>query len=135
VAAAWLTVAVKLAVSALGVLAIVRSGSSHRPRRLLRVLTWVAAIVLMLYGTVLTAVGVAVESGLVCHGAHADLIALRWHASLWDPWFLLWGLLLMTGLVLSHPHTAPTTAIPQTAHPGHDGPKSHTPPLPWRRGW
>lgn len=90
VAAVWLTVAVKLAVSALGVLAIVRSGSSHRPRRLLRVLTWVAAIVLMLYGTVLTAVGVAVESGLVRHGAHADLTALRWHAFLWDPWFLLW---------------------------------------------
>jgi hypothetical protein len=70
----------------------------------------------MLYGTVLTAVGVAVESGLVCHGAHADLTALRWHASLWDPWFLLWGLLLMTGLVLSHPHTAPTTAIPPMYH-------------------
>ena len=71
----------------------------------------------MLYGTVLTAVGVAVESGLVCHGAHADLIALRWHASLWDPWFLLWGLLLMTGLVLSRPHTAPTTAIPPNRSP------------------
>ena len=82
------------------------------PRRLLRVLTWVAAIVLMLYGTVLTAVGVAVESGLVRHGAHADLTALRWHALLSDPWFLLSRLLLMTGLVLSRPHTAPTTSIP-----------------------
>jgi len=65
----------------------------------------------------LTAVGVAVESGLVRHGAHADLTALRWHAFLWDPWFLLWGLLLMTGLVLSHPHTAPTTAIPPNRSP------------------
>ncbi len=82
VAAAWLTVAVKLAVSALGVLAVLRSHSADRPRRLLRVLAWVAAIVL---GSVLTAVGVAVVSGLLRRGAHADPSALRWHAVLWDP--------------------------------------------------
>jgi hypothetical protein len=24
----------------------------------------------------------------------ADWTALRWHAFFWDPWFLLWGILL-----------------------------------------
>jgi hypothetical protein len=28
-------------------------------------------------------------------GAPADPRALRWHVLLWDPWFLLWGLLLL----------------------------------------
>ena len=29
---------------------------------------------------------------------HADRRALTWHAYLWDPWFLLWGLLVLAAL-------------------------------------
>ena len=117
VAAAWLTVAVKLAVSALGVLAIVRSGSSQRAAT--------SAACPYVGGRDRPYAlrhcpdrgrrGRRIRPGP--HGARADLTALRWHALLSDPWFLLSRLLLMTGLVLSHPHTAPTTAIPPNRSP------------------
>ena len=32
-------------------------------------------------------------------GEPADPTALRWHVLLWDPWFLLWGLLLVVAAI------------------------------------
>jgi hypothetical protein len=48
---------------------------------------------LMPYGGVLVAVGAVALTGAL--GEPADRNALRWHVLLWDPWFLLWGLLLV----------------------------------------
>ena len=45
------------------------------------------------YGWVLVAVGALALTGVL--GEPADPTALRWHVLLWDPWFLLWGLLLV----------------------------------------
>ena len=42
-----------------------------------------------------------VQADIVHASAHADQKALRWHAFLWDPWFLVWGVLLMAALALS----------------------------------
>ena len=40
-------------------------------------------------------------------GAGADHRALAWHAYLWDPWFLLWGLLVTAALLRGRrPHGA-----------------------------
>lgn len=64
---------------------------------------WLAAVVLVLYGGVLTLIGLLVQAGVVHASAHGDHKALRWHAFLWDPWFLVWGLLLATALALSRP--------------------------------
>ena len=99
----WLTVLAKLAVSVLGLTAVRPGWKTLVPRRMSRGLAWLAAAVLIAYGGVLTVVGVAVNTGLVHRPATADQTALHWHAYLWDPWFLLWGLLLAAALVFSRP--------------------------------
>ena len=53
------------------------------------------------YGLVLTAVGLLVQAGVVAASAGADHRALEWHAYLWDPWFLVWGLLVTAALLRS----------------------------------
>ena len=30
------------------------------------------------------------------------MTALTWHGFVWDPWFLIWGLLGMATLILAH---------------------------------
>src|SRR5580693_9905161 len=67
-------------------------------RRLARVLTWVEAAILVSYGLVLTASGMLVQAGVIKVAAHADRLALRWHAYLWDPWFLIWGIFVFLAL-------------------------------------
>jgi hypothetical protein len=100
----WLTVLAKLAVSVLGPAAVCPGWATLvRWRRGIRGLAWLAAAVLIAYGGILTVVGVGVNAGLVHRSATADRTALRWHAYLWDPWFLLWGLLLAAAILLSRP--------------------------------
>ena len=70
-------------------------------RRKVRVLAWLEAAILTIYGLVLTAVGLLVQSGAIAPAAGADRRALAWHAYLWDPWFLLWGALVAAALVRS----------------------------------
>jgi Protein of unknown function (DUF3995) len=72
-------------------------------RRLARVLTWVEAAILVSYGLVLTASGLLVQAGVIKVAAHADRLALKWHAYLWDPWFLIWGIFVFLALWRSRP--------------------------------
>jgi Protein of unknown function (DUF3995) len=98
----WATVAVKLAASGIGLLAVAQPRwLSPRWNRVMRGAAWLEAVVLVLYGGVLTLVGLLVQTGIVHASVHADHKALRWHAFLWDPWFLVWGILLATALALS----------------------------------
>jgi Protein of unknown function (DUF3995) len=101
-AVVWISAVLKLMVAVLGVVAVVAPWRL-RPRRhqLARRTAWAAALLLVLYGGVLTTVGVLVQAGVVGASSNADHKALRWHAYLWDPWFLLWGLLLAAALALS----------------------------------
>ncbi|MDQ3641343.1 MAG: DUF3995 domain-containing protein [Actinomycetota bacterium] len=46
----------------------------------------------------LTVGGVAVQLGIVDAAEDADETALAWHAFLWDPWFLVWGIALGVAL-------------------------------------
>jgi hypothetical protein len=55
---------------------------------------WGGAILLTLYGGPYTLGGVLAVVGLIPASPTADWTALRWHAFLWDPWFLLLGVLL-----------------------------------------
>lgn len=99
IAVVWLTVLLKLVAAALGVV-VVRGHewiTPHR-RRQLRKLSWAVAALLVLYGGVLSVVGWLVQLGVVSPGAKADHEGLRWHAYLWDPWFLVWGLLSAVAL-------------------------------------
>jgi hypothetical protein len=46
-----------------------------------------------------------VQAGAISADPSADHRALAWHAYLWDPWFLIWGLLTLTSLLAGRPVT------------------------------
>jgi succinate dehydrogenase hydrophobic anchor subunit len=56
------------------------------------------AVVLIGDGVVLTTAGLLVQAAVIHRSAHADSRALAWHAFLWDPWFLVWGLAVALAL-------------------------------------
>jgi hypothetical protein len=107
-AAAWAAAGLKVIAAVLPLLAASRAAAAMPAprRRLLRVLAWAQAVILTLYGLILTGAGLLVQSGLVSAGTGADHRALAWHAYLWDPWFLLWGLLVTAALIRSRPAAA-----------------------------
>src|SRR5260370_24533774 len=67
----------------------------------MRGLAWLEAAIRTIYGLVLTGAGLLVQSGAIASAASADHRALAGHAYLWDPWFLLWGVLVTAALVRS----------------------------------
>ena len=88
-----LVVALKLAAAVLA-LALLHPPGSRLLRRLLVPTALLVGGLLTLYGGVLVAVGALGLTGVL--GEPADPVALRWHVLFWDPWFLLWGILLLT---------------------------------------
>jgi hypothetical protein len=90
---ALLAISVTVLLKALGALlalALARLWGRHLPRRALLVAGAGAAAVLVVYG----AAEALVETGAIKPSGSVDWAALRWHLGLWDPWFLVWGLLL-----------------------------------------
>jgi Protein of unknown function (DUF3995) len=104
----WAVVILKLIASALPIQATTVHHAPRR-RRILRRLAGLEAAILTVYGLVLTTVGLLVQADVIAPSHHADQRALAWHAFLWDPWFLVWGLVVTGALVLSGGR--------QTAHP------------------
>jgi len=103
--AVWGAAAVKAVAALLPLLAIgvwPRTANGGL-RRLARVLTWIEAAILTGYGLVPTASGLLVQAGVITPAAHADRLALSWHAYLWDPWFLIWGIFVFLALWRSRP--------------------------------
>lgn len=92
----WVAVVLKLVGAVLPVLAGYR-----RPGppwlRVVRILAWVEAVILTLYGLLFTLGGVLAEAGVAGTASRAQ----AWHAALWDPWFLVWGLLVILALLRS----------------------------------
>ncbi|MGY1592860.1 DUF3995 domain-containing protein [Geodermatophilus sp. SYSU D00708] len=93
VAVGALTVVLKLAGGALA-LALVRPWGRRLPGRLLRGTALLGGALLALYGGVLVLVGGLALAG-VFGPLPSDPSPLRWHVALWDPWFFLWGVLLV----------------------------------------
>lgn len=89
----WLAVALKLTAATLG-LAVAREWGRRLPRWLVLTLAWGAATVLVLYGGVMVIGQALVKAGVFQAAADMDWTAFHWHLFLWDPSFLLWGLLL-----------------------------------------
>jgi len=87
--------AVKCAVAIFPVLA--SQGKLARPRAW-RGLAWLAAIVLTGYGTVNSIVAWLVLGDVLRPEGGYDRQSMIGHAYLWDPLFLVWGLLLGAGL-------------------------------------
>ncbi len=89
----WTTALLKLCGAVLP-LAVVRGAGFTSRRRWPRNLAWIESAGLTVYGLVLTVVGLLVQAGVLTASRHADRRALAWHAFLWDPWFLGWGVLV-----------------------------------------
>jgi hypothetical protein len=75
----------------------------------LRLLAWAEGAVLTLYGFAFTLADLLVQVGIIHRGRTADQRALVWHAYLWDPWFLVWGLLVVITLGLTPTRRAQAT--------------------------
>lgn len=95
-------VLLKVTVAVLPVAAL-RKESSPSARRLVRGPAWVAACILTGYGFVYTIGGLMVEVGVLKASAGANEYAMSWHTYFWDPWFLVWGILILVALRTSRP--------------------------------
>lgn len=106
VAILWITGALKL-VAGLLALALVQRWGWFIPRWLPLIAGWGAAIGLILYGgasfvqhALMVTGAIAIPAGLVGE------TAARWHLLLWDPWWLLGGLLFAAATWGYGQHTA-----------------------------
>lgn len=93
IAIVWLTVVLKLVGAVLG-LALVQPWGRRVPRWMLLTASWTATVVLVLYGGLLVVGQALIALGVLPRGEPFDPVAFYWHLFVWDPWFLLWGLLL-----------------------------------------
>jgi uncharacterized membrane protein len=96
-AVAGATVAAKLAAAVLAVALL------WNPSRLVRPAALLAGALLTLWGGANVLLGGAVLTGVLDLGPVADPRSLRWHVLLWDAWFLVWGLALLTAVLLTRP--------------------------------
>ena len=74
-------------------LALVRPWGEAIPRRILLVAAWGAATLLLLYAAANFVDHGLMEAGVRNIPAALGRDALRWHLLLWDPWWLLGGIL------------------------------------------
>ncbi len=75
-------------------LALVQPRGERLPRRALQALAWAGAAVLTVYGLVQTVAIVLVALDVVEPAEPLETKAVLWRMFLWEPWFLVWGLLL-----------------------------------------
>jgi hypothetical protein len=101
VLAVWCAVGLKVIAAVLPLLAVGAGAARVRWRDLIRALACVEAAILTVYGLNSTAVGLLVQAGLIGTPADADHRALAWHAYLWGPWLLVWGVLVTAALFRS----------------------------------
>jgi Protein of unknown function (DUF3995) len=74
-------------------LAMVMPWGRRLPRRAVSMAGLAGSALLIVYGAVEVAGEALAETGII-RPSTPDWAALRWHLALWDPWFLVWGLLL-----------------------------------------
>lgn len=86
--------------------------------RMWRGLFWFAAVGSVTYGAVNMVAALAALGGLVGTDETRDTAALVGHAFLWDPLFLLWGLLLAAALTASRRQRQPVAGSPRSSRPG-----------------
>ena len=88
-------------------LALVRPWGRAIPRNWLLGIAVAATAALVLYGLAEVGAGIVVLNGAIHPSGVVDRNVLRWHAELWDLWFLLWGLLLAVATNGYRRRTAP----------------------------
>jgi len=82
-------------------LALVRPWGRVVRRSWLLVVSAAASVLLIVYGGLNVAAGALVLAGVLHPSGSVDRMALRWHAGVWDLWFLVWGILLAVATVSS----------------------------------
>ena len=92
---------VKILAALLPLLLLRTPGQPSLWPRLLRAVSWAGAVLLILWGGVNTVTGNLVLSGIVEPDGGYDHDGMVGHAWLWDPLFLVWGVALVCGLLLS----------------------------------
>lgn len=92
VALLWVICVVKL-IGGLIALALARPWARALPRRLLLTVAWAAGVGMTLYGGIPLIVNALMLAGLLHVPGPVDWTAIRWHTLLWDPWWLLGGVL------------------------------------------
>ena len=90
-------------------LALVRPWGRVVPRRLLLIGSAAASALLTVYGGLNVAVAALVLSGVIHPAGVVNRTALRWHAGVWDLWFLVWGVLLTLATAGYRRRTAATS--------------------------
>lgn len=89
----WFTGVLKVA-GAMLALALVQPWGRRLPRRWLLLAAWSGAVLLTVYGVLQVTSVALVAFGVVTPSPPPDATVLWWRLLLWEPWFLLWGVLL-----------------------------------------
>jgi hypothetical protein len=89
----WAAAVLKVAGGILA-LALVQSWGRRLPDRPLIMTARAGAVLLIIYGTVQTAGVLLVRLGVVRLADPVEPDVILWRLLLWEPWFLVWGLLL-----------------------------------------
>ena len=95
-------------------LALVRPWGRVVPRRWLLLGSTGASGLLVAYGGLNVLAGALVLAGVIHPAGSVDRTALRWHAGVWDLWFLVWGILLTLATIGYWRRTAHPSAASQT---------------------
>jgi hypothetical protein len=101
--AAWVAAVLKMIAVVLPLLALQMTRVAWVRRA--RTLAWVQVAVLMTWGVLQTVGSLVLLTGVI--DSSTDHRVLAWHAFLWDPWFVVWGLLVAGALRSSR--ARPTT--------------------------
>ncbi len=109
----WLSGLLKALAGVLA-LALVRRWGRHISRWILLTATWVAGGCMALYGVANLLVRALMGLGVIPTPASMHTEAARWHLLLWDPWWLLGGVLFCVaawnfGHAFHRAHTAKST--------------------------
>lgn len=94
IAVLWITAGLKI-FAGLVALALVRPWGRIVPSWILLILTWGAGVLLAEHGALFILMGSLLLSGVVHISVRIDWTIIRWYTSLWGPWFLLGGILLL----------------------------------------
>ncbi|HLZ23124.1 MAG TPA: DUF3995 domain-containing protein [Ktedonobacterales bacterium] len=92
IALLWAIGALKI-LGALLPLALVQAWGGRIPRRLLLTVAWGAGILMILYGGANMLEFALMETGILNIPASLGELAVRWHLLLWEPWWIVGGVL------------------------------------------
>src|SRR3712207_3367143 len=102
-------------------LALVQPWGRVLPRWLLHPVAWGVSSLCMLYGGALFVQHGLMVAGVIPIPPGLGATAARWHLVLWDPWWLLGGVLLLAAAWSTRPHPTTDPTTPPRPHPGAEG--------------